>query len=114
MGCRDDTGDVVLDDQGDDVTSHADTIRPITFEYRDHRCFVYRDERGWDAKITPPDGIGSDYRTSPFRSRFLGRTMTKVMREVDHDIAFEDKSIAQYEAQFKSPAPPRMHRKEAT
>lgn len=26
MGCGDDTGDVVLDDQGDDV-SHADTIR---------------------------------------------------------------------------------------
>ncbi len=27
MGCGDDTGDVVLDDQGDDVNDHADTIR---------------------------------------------------------------------------------------
>ncbi len=28
MGCRDDPRHVVLDDQGDAVTDHADTIRP--------------------------------------------------------------------------------------
>lgn len=85
-------------------------MRPfITFEYKAHRCVVYKSGKHWDADITPPNGVGSDYRTSPFRSRFIGRTINKVMERVDHDIEFENEQDEFYKAAYGTHGPPKIH-----
>jgi hypothetical protein len=81
----------------------------ITFEYRAHKCVVYKQGKYWDADITPPNGLGSNYLVSPFESRFIGRTIKKVIQEVDHYIEFENEQYEFYLAVYDSPPPPKIH-----
>lgn len=78
--------------------------------YRDHRVLLERVGRwSWTGSVTPPEGIGSDFLGDPFRSLSALRTLRKLTRYIDAEIAFEDMRFAR-DLELGDHSMPRIHR----